>query len=394
MKGAMRAPKWLPLLLGVLTAVGPVSIDMYLPAFPQIEADLGGAPGTAQITLAAFFAGISVGQLMQGTLADRFGRRLPLLLGTGVYTLATVGCALAPDLVWLTIFRAVAAVGGSASMVIPRAIVRDLATGHEAARLMSRLMLVMGAAPILAPTLGGFVLAWSRWQMIFWVIAAYGALCWVSVLRFLPETLPRSRRLHLSATAQISRYLTILRDRGFITNTLIGGASSFSLFAYLGGSPNVFIDHFGLSPSQFGLIFGLCAAWLIAASQVNPYALSRWGSSRVLRTAVRVSLLATAALTCVAWIEAGVVLAVLIPLFVNMASFGFIQPNATVGALARHPAHAGSASALLGTLQFMLGATSGLLVGLLSDGSVRPMAALMLTGAVVANIADLNRPRT
>ena len=142
----------------------------------------------------------------------------------------------------------------------------------------------------------------------------------------------------------------------------------------------MFIDHFGLSPAQFGLIFGLCAAWLIAASQVNPYALSRWGSSRVLRTAVRVSLLATAALTCVAWIEAGVVLAVLIPLFVNMASFGFIQPNATVGALARHPAHAGSASALLGTLQFMLGATSGLLVGLLSDGSVRPMAALHAGG--------------
>ncbi len=390
----MRIPAWLPLLLGVLTAVGPISIDMYLPAFPQIEADLGGAPGTAQVTLAAFFAGLSFGQLMQGSLSDRFGRRAPLLFGTALYTLASIGCALAPDLGWLSAFRLVAAFGGSASMVIPRAIVRDLATGHDAARMMSRLMLVMGAAPILAPTLGGFVLAWASWQAIFWVIAGYGAACWLLVWRFLPETLPETMRTRLTLAGQLTRYAAILGERTFITHAILVSACSFGMFAYIGGSPTVFIEHFGLTPARFGVVFGLCAAWLIAASQASPRVLRRFGSGRIVRSAARASLLATAVLALVAFTGAGGVLAMLFPIFLNMASFGFVMPNATVGALARQGAHAGSASAVMGTLQFMLGATSGLLVGLLADGSARPMALLMLGGAVVANIADLARPRT
>lgn len=390
----MRVPKWLPLLLGLLTAVGPVSIDMYLPAFPQIEAALGGAPGTAQVTLAAFFAGLGIGQLMQGSLSDRFGRRLPLLIGTTVYTLASVGCALAPDLFWLSVLRLVAALGGSASMVIPRAIVRDLSTGQAAARMMSQLMLVMGAAPILAPTLGGIVLAAGDWQAIFWVIAGYGAICCLLVWRFLPDTLPEHYRVRLSLPAQISRYAGILRDRSFLSHAMVGSSCSFGMFAYIGGSPVVFIEHFGLSPARFGVLFGVCAAWLIAASQVNPRLLPRFGIGRVLRAAVRASLAATAVLVVVAFTGRGGILGVVLPIFVNMASFGFVMPNATVGALSRQGARAGSASAVMGTLQFMLGASSGLLVGLLSDGSARPMACLMLAGAIVANVADLRRPRT
>ncbi len=388
----MRVPRWLPLLLGLLTAVGPVSIDMYLPAFPQIEAALGGAPGTAQITLATFFAGLAVGQLMQGSLSDRFGRRWPLLGGTILYTLASVGCALAPNLTWLSVFRLIAALGGSAGMVIPRAIIRDLSDGHEAARMMSRLMLVMGAAPILAPTLGGFVLAAANWQAIFWVIAAYGALCCVLVWRFLPDTLPPQLRVRLGFVAQLLRYRTVLRERGFVTHALAGSACSFGMFAYIGGSPVVFIEHFHLTPAQFGAVFGLCAAWLIAASQINPLLLPRFGTSRVLRFAVRLFLLAALALTVVAFAGRGGAVAVLVPLCVNMGCFGLVMPNATVGALSRHAAHAGSASAVMGTMQFMLGAASGLLVGVLSDGSVRPMALLMLTGALGANLADLARP--
>ncbi len=390
----MRIPYWLPLLLGVLTAVGPISIDMYLPAFPQIEADLGGRPGTAQVTLATFFAGLSIGQLLQGSLADRFGRRMPLLVGTITYTLASVGCALAPNLFWLSFFRAIAALGGSASMVIPRAIVRDLATGQEAARMMSRLMLVMGAAPILAPSLGGLVLAWGRWQTIFWIIAAYGALCSLLVWRFLPDTLPEQRRMRLTLAGQLTRYVAIVRERSFITHAVLGGACSFGMFAYIGGSPAVFIEHFNVTPGRFGLIFGLCAAWLIAASQANPYLLPRLGSNRMLSLTVRASLAATTVLAVVSFAGIGGMVAVLLPLFVNMASFGFVMPNATVGALFRQGAHAGSASAVMGTLQFLLGATSGLLVGLLADGTARPMAALMLAGAVAANVADLCRPRT
>lgn len=390
----MRVPRWLPMLLGSLTAVGPLSIDMYLPAFPQIEATYGSGHGTAQITLATFFAGLAVGQLMQGSLSDRLGRRVPLLAGTALFTLATIGCALAPTLAWLAVFRALAAFGGSASMVIPRAVVRDLADGQAAARMMSRLMLVMGAAPVLAPSLGGIVLAAASWQAIFWVIAAYGALCFGLVWRFLPDTLPERYRMKLGPAAQLSRYASILRERGFLTHALAGGACSFGMFAYIGGSPSVFIGHFHLRPEAFGVVFGLCAAWLIAASQVNPLLLPRYGSSRVLRAGVRLSLGATLALTVVAFTGWGGLPAVLVPLFANMAAFGFVQPNATVGALSRHAAHAGSASAVMGTMQFMLGAVSGLLVGLLADGTARPMALLLLAGAIGANIADLRRPRT
>lgn len=390
----MRVPRWLPLLLGGLTAVGPVSVDMYLPAFPAIEAALGGAPGTAQVTLATFFAGLAVGQLTQGSLSDRLGRRGPLLAGTTIYTLASAGCALAPDLFWLAFFRLVAAFGGSASMVIPRAVVRDLADGHAAARLMSRLMLVMGAAPILAPSLGGVVLAWANWQAIFWIIAAYGALCTLLVWRFLPDTLPVQFRVKLGPGAQASRYLSILGERSFITHALATGFCSFAMFAYIGGSPVVFIDHFGLTPGQFAVVFGLCAVWLIASSQLNPRLITRFGTSRVLRAALRLFLAAATALSAIALFNRGGPLAVLIPLFVNMASFGLVMPNATVGALSRHAPRAGSASALIGTMQFLLGAVSGLLVGVLSDGTARPMALLMLAGAVGANIADLSRPRT
>ena len=390
----MRIPRWLPLLLGSLTAVGPISIDMYLPAFPQIEAALGGEPGTAQFTLAAFFAGLAVGQLMQGSLSDRLGRRGPLLAGTALYTIASVGCALAPNLFWLSVFRALAALGGSASMVIPRAIVRDLADGHEAARLMSRLMLVMGAAPILAPTLGGIVLAAAGWQAIFWVIAIYGAICGLLVWFFLPDTLPVRSRVKLGPGAQISRYVAVLRERGFVTHTFAGGMCSFGMFAYIGGSPVVFIEHFHLTPEEFGGVFGVCAAWLIAASQINPFLLPRFGTGGVLRGALRLSLCATTALTVVAFLGCGGIWAVLIPLFFNLFSFGLVWPNATVRALTRHASHAGSASAVMGTLQFVLGAVSGMLVGVLSDGSVRPMALLLLVGAVGANIADLLRPRT
>src|SRR5579859_2800345 len=159
----MPFPVWLPALLGLLSAVGPISTDMYLPAFPAIEAALGGRPGTAQVTLATWFLGLAVGQITQGSLSDRFGRRGPLIVGTGLFTVASIGCALAPDLATLSAMRLLAAIGGSASMVVPRAIVRDLSDGHAAARMMSRLVLVMGVAPILAPTLGGFVLATLGW---------------------------------------------------------------------------------------------------------------------------------------------------------------------------------------------------------------------------------------
>src|ERR1035437_495896 len=247
----MIVPSWLPLLLGFLTAVAPISIDMYLPAFPAIEATYGVAPRTAQLTLAAWFVGLAFGQLTQGTLSDRFGRRTPLLIATGVYTLASLGCAVAPDLFWLSVFRAIAAFGGSAGMVVPRAVVRDLADGIAAARMMSRLMLVSGVAPILAPTLGGAILLVASWHAIFLVTALYGAICCVLVWWKLPDTLPRERRVGLGMASLISRYAMVARERIFATHAAMAGCCSFAMFAYIGGSPQAMIGTFGLSTAAY-----------------------------------------------------------------------------------------------------------------------------------------------
>jgi DHA1 family bicyclomycin/chloramphenicol resistance-like MFS transporter len=389
----MAFPSWLPALLGILTAVGPVSTDMYLPAFPAIEASLGGQPGTAQITLAAWFAGLAVGQITQGTLSDRYGRRAPLIVGTAIYTLASAGCALSPDLATLSAFRLIAAFGGSASMVIPRAIVRDLADGHAAARLMSRLMLVMGVAPILAPSLGGLVLGFASWHLIFWIATVYGALCCVVVWLVLPDTLPAARRVKLSLNGMLVRYVAILRERGFITHALMGGCAMFGMFAFLGGSPDVFIDLYHLSPPNYGALFGLSACGYITASQVSPLLLRRFGADRIMRLAVRVFVCATIVLVVVAFIQPRNWILVAVPICCCTASQGFLMPNSVVGALSRHAGNAGSASALMGTLQFCLGSVSGVVVGMASDGTARPMAMLMLSGAIGAAVADLCRPR-
>jgi DHA1 family bicyclomycin/chloramphenicol resistance-like MFS transporter len=388
----MAFPSWLPVLLGVLTAVGPISTDMYLPAFPAIEASFGGHAGSAQITLATWFVGLAIGQITQGPLSDRFGRRWPLIGGTALYTLASAGCALAPDLLTLSLMRLLAALGGSAGMVVPRAIVRDLADGHAAARLMSRLMLVMGAAPILAPTLGGLVLKVADWHAIFWLATVYGGACCAMVWWVLPDTLPPQRRITHGIGAQLSRYVTIFRERGFLSHASLGGFAMFGLFAYIGGAPDVFINRYHLTPTAFGMLFGACAMGLIGTSQANPRLLRRFGAGRLLRLAVRIFVLATLVLTMLAFADVRQWWLLALPVLVSTACMGVTLPNATVGAMSRHPGHAGSASALMGTMQYALGAVSGVLVGAASDGTARPMALLMLFGACGAAVADLCRP--
>ena len=387
----MPYPTWLPILLGILTAVGPLSTDMYLPAFPAIEASMHGMPGTAQVTLATWFAGLAVGQVTQGSLADRFGRRRPLIVGTLVYALANVGCALSTDITTLSVLRFVAAFGGSASMVIPRAIVRDLTDGHAAARLMSRLILVMGAAPILAPTLGGAVLGFGSWHTIFWIMSVYGALCAVLVVALLPETLAARHRITGGVARTLARFVGVARDRVFLSYALIGGFGMFGMFAYIGGSPPVFIEHFGFSPERYGMLFGLSAAMFIIASQVSPRLLPRFGGARIVRVACLIYVAAGVVLVGAAMWGLGVV-AMVGPVMVAMGCMGFIMPNAAVGALSRHAHQAGSASALMGTLQFTLAACAGLLVGALSDGTPRPMAAMLLLGALGTVVADRMRP--
>ncbi len=381
------------MLLGFLTAVGPLSTDMYLPAFPAIEASYHAPVGTAQITLASWFAGLAVGQITQGTLTDRYGRRAPLMLGLAIYTLASAGCALAPTLTILTLLRAVAAFAGSASMVIPRAMVRDLADGHAAAKLISQLMLVMGVAPILAPSIGGALLSVASWQMIFWFATAHGAVSLLLVWRALPETLPPNRRIRLGLAGILTRYGNILRERNFAVHAAIGGFALSGLFTYLGGSPPVYEQLFGLTPPQYGLLFGIGAAGFIGGAQVNPWLLPRFGARRVLRAASWVYLAATVVLTFDAFTGFGRLLGVFLPILTSLFMLGMVSPNATVAALSRHSAHAGSASALMGTLQFILAAIAGTLIGLLSDDTARPMALMMLASAALALVAEAFRAR-
>lgn len=388
----MPYPAWLPVLLGFLTATGPLSTDMYLPAFPAIEASLHGHPGTAQITLATWFAGLALGQVTQGTLSDRYGRRAPLMAGTLVYAAACAGCALSTDILTLSVCRFVAAFGGSASMVIPRAMVRDLADGHAAARLMSRLMLVMGAAPILAPTLGGAVLGVATWHAIFWVTTTYGLVCAVLVAFLMPETLPPARRIRLGLAGTVARFGSVARDRVFAGYALMGGFGMFGMFAYIGGSPPVLIG-LGFTPAQYGMMFGCSAASFILASQVNPRLLPRFGAARVVRAACLAYAAAGAVLLAFALSGRGGAPAIVLPMMAAMGSMGFIMPNAAVGALSRHAHQAGSASALMGTVQFALAACAGVLVGVLDDGTARPMAVLMLLGALGTLAADRLRPR-
>lgn len=386
-------PWWLPVMLGFLSAVGPLSTDVYLPAFPIIETEFGAPLGAAQLTLATWFSGLAVGQIVQGPLCDRFGRRAPLMIGTVLFTLASVGCALSWSIDSMAVFRFLAALGASASSVVPRAVVRDLRNGHEARRLMAQLILVMGAVPILAPSLGGLVLIVASWRMIFWACVLYGVSALVLVWRKLPDTLPPERRITIHVERQVARYLTIMRDRTFITNVTIGGMVLFGMFAYLGGSPAAYVRGYGLTPGQYALAFSANASVYIGSSQLSVPLTARLGVDTMLRR-VTLGFLCTATfLLIVTETGAGGLPLLLFAVATNMLFMGLLGPVAPIAALEPHSAHAGSASALLGTLQFMLGALATFAVGLLDDGTARPIGMLMLTGAVVAKIAERLRPK-
>lgn len=377
-------PSWLPLLLGFLTAINPISTDMYLPAFPTLEAEFRTGAGSAQVTLATWFIGLAVGQVTQGSLADRFGRRGPLMVGTLVYTAASIGCALAPDMGWLAVFRGLAAFGASASAVIPRAIVRDMATGLEAARLMSRLILVMGAAPILAPSLGGLLLGVAGWRSIFWVMAGYGALSCLLVWRLLPDTLPVERRLRLGFFALFRGYWRVLSEPVFVTHALLGAAVMFCVFAYISGAPAIYIEHFGITPGQFAVIFGASAAGFIGGAQLNPMLAARFRPGRVLTAASLGVLLASVLLVACAVTGWGGIWGVFPPVVLLLSASSLVLPNSAVGALARHGQRAGTASALLGTIQFAVAALGSMGVGIFANGTPLPVTLVILFGALMA----------
>ncbi|MBP6506100.1 MAG: multidrug effflux MFS transporter [Opitutaceae bacterium] len=366
--------RWLVLLLGSLAAFAPLSIDMYLPAFPQIAADFGVELGRVQLTLSVFLVGLAVGQAFYGPLADRWGRRAPLLFGITLFVLSSMGCALAGSMGALTVSRLCMALGGSVGMVVTRAVVRDSCNETESAHLYSLLMLVMGVAPILAPLLGGQMLLVSSWRAIFWLVAVFGAVSLVAVFRWLPDTLPRERRTRHGVVDALRIYGRLALNTRFLGYVLAVSCTSGVLFGYIAGAPIVFIEQHGISPQWFGLFFGANAGGLIAASQLNRWLLRRWSTRRVLDVAYALHTIAAVLLLVQVLSGWGGFAALVGVLFICIASAGVIFPNIPALAMTPFGAVAGSASAFMGTLQYGLGGVAGTLVGLLHDGTARPLA--------------------
>ncbi|ABB31913.1 drug resistance transporter, Bcr/CflA subfamily [Geobacter metallireducens RCH3] len=367
----------LVLILGALTAFSSMSIDMYLPAFPQIARDLAAPLGMVQLSISAFLFGSAAGQLFYGPMADRWGRRTPLLLGLTLYVAAAFGCAFVHTGEGLLFWRVVMAVGGGAGMVISRAVVRDLYDTAEAARMFSLLMLVMGAAPILAPIVGGQLLLITGWRGIFGFLAIFGLLSLAAAAMFLPESLPAERRSRRGVVEMGTIYAHLLRNNRYLRYAIALGCVAGVNFSYISGAPFVFIELHGVTPQHFGLFFGANACGLIGASQVNRRLLRRFSAQRILGTAATVNavgalLLAVAGFTGIGGFPVQVAL-----LFVCLCTSGFLYPNVTALAMAPFDKAAGSASALLGTIQYTLGATAGALVGMFHNGTAVPMTATM-----------------
>ena len=379
------------LILGALSAFGPLAIDFYLPAFPAMAAAFGTDEKHVQMTLAAYFLGLSLGQLAYGPVADRFGRRIPLLVGVTLFTLASLACAFAPSLDWLIAARFVQALGGCAGMVISRAVVSDKCDAVGSAKVFSQLMLVMGLAPILAPMLGGLLVNLHGWQSIFIALTAFSALSALAVAMGLPESLPANQpRQPLSGA--LRQYGRLLADKVFLGHALTGGVAIAGMFAYIAGSPFVFIKLYGVPPEHFGWLFGLNAAGFILVAQLNARLLSKRGPAFLLARAVWVYLAAGLTLLAVSTLHTEQLWPLLIPLFICIASLGCIIPNAAACAMNGQGARAGSASAMLGCLQFSVAAGAAALVGVLHDGTAMPMAMVIsLCGILVVSVAMLTR---
>ncbi|MEV6797394.1 multidrug effflux MFS transporter [Micromonospora rifamycinica] len=377
----------LVLVLGSLLAIGPLTIDMYLPALPAIAADLATTSAAVQLTLTGTLAGLALGQLLIGPLSDAVGRRGPLIAGLALHIVASALCVVAPNIVVLGGLRVVQGLGVAAATVVAMAVLRDLFSGTAFATLLSRLLLVMGAAPILAPTLGGGVLRWTDWRGVFVTLTVLGVLLVVLAVVGLPETLPARRRQRGGVWTTLGLYASLLRDRVFVGLVLVAGLAMAALFAYVAGSSFVLQERYGLDEQQFGLAFGAGAVGLIGAAQYNVRLLRRHSPQRILVTSLTIGTLAGLALLAFAATGFGGLPALLVALWAVLASAGLAMPNAPALALSRHGEAAGTASALLGAVQFGVGAVAAPMVGVLGNGAVA--MALVVTGGMVASLAVL-----
>jgi DHA1 family bicyclomycin/chloramphenicol resistance-like MFS transporter len=367
---------------------------MYLPGLPELGRSLDAPAWAVQLTLTACLAGLALGQILAGPLSDRFGRRGPLLVGVAAYAVASLLCALAPSVAVLVVLRFAQGIAGAAGIVIARAIVRDMHSGVAAARFFSLLMLVNGLAPILAPVIGGQVLAVTSWRGVFLVLTAIGALLFAATATGLHETLAPDKRHPGGVGETLQTFGRLLADRTFLGHALACGLAFGAMFAYISGSPFVLQDIYGASPQLFSVMFACNALGLVAASQANRALLLRFEPLAILRAALSAQALGGVALLLVV-ASGGGVWGIVALLFVVVASLGLVFPNATALALADHPRVAGSASGLLGVLQFIVGAAAAPLVGVAGTATALPMAltiAVLGVGGVLSATMLASRP--
>lgn len=382
-------------ILGALVAFGPLSMDAYLPALPALSDDLHTSATPIQLTLTACLLGLATGQMVAGPLSDRLGRRPPLLVGLVAFAATSLLCALAPSVWALIVLRFLQGVGGGAGIVIGRAVVRDrYRSAHDAARFFALMMMVTGVAPILAPIVGAGVLHVGSWRWIFVLLGVIGGAIFTATLTGLPESLPRHRRRREGAGATAAVFRRLLLDRGFTAYALASGLTFGAMFAYIAGSPFVLQEVYGLSPSAFSIVFGINALGIVTAGMLSSRMVSRVGPRRLLALGLVECCGGAAVLLLAVTFRLGVV-AVCVALFAVVSSVGLVMPNATALALADHPDTAGSASALLGLLQFAIGAVAAPLVGVAGATNAYPMAIVIavLAAAAVAQSALLPRSR-
>ena len=380
------------IVLGLLSAIGPFAIDMYLPALPAIAADLKASTSMTQMTLMVFFLAFGICQIIYGPISDMVGRKPPLYFGIVLFVIGSIGCALSPGIEWLIAFRFIQGLGASAVMVIPRAIIRDLHTGVDATRLMSLVMLVFSVSPILAPLTGSALIVPFGWRAVFVAVMFAAALSFVLVAFVLPETRPPEERVEVSVRSVLDGFGILLRDWRFLGLTFIGGFGMASFFAFLASSSFIYIGHFGLTPTQYSLTFSVNAIGFIGASQFSAVLASRFGVARVV--AVAVSIFAALSLMLFVLTLAGVdSLAVLIVmLFCAFAWLGLVIPSTMVLSLEEHGPIAGMASALGGTLQMVTGGVMIVIVSVFFNGSPLPMVAAIAfcaLGALAVSVATL-----
>lgn len=372
------------ILLGSLTAFDPISIDMYLSAFPKIAQEFSVGISTVEISLSAFFIGLALGQLIYGPLVDIYGRKKPLIIGMLIYFFASLGCSLSNNITIFIIFRILQALGGCAGMVITRAIVSDVFEKKKAAHIYSLLMLVMGVSPILAPSIGGYLTLYFGWRSIFATLAGLSLICIFYTLHLLPETgilkkkasapndffsiLPNSFR----------NYLDLLKDKTFLSYSLSGGLSRAAMFAYIAGSPFVFISYFHIAPEKYGWIFGANALGIISASQINRYLLKHFSIEKVYKK-VALTAVFLAGILLFNSIFFKSIYSILIPLFALITSIGFIMPNSAALSLSQQGHRAGTASAMLGTVQWSVAFFSSFLVSHFHNNTPIPMTSVIFT---------------